>query len=216
MGGCIRTCGDVGEDLQVERGFHCHGELIGREGLENPARIRLGHGGIVATLVSGMVTRSRVDWVLEGVALAALLGALGLAGYYWPQIPERVVQLGYRYGRPLGMVGIVTAKNALWMLALIDVVAYSGMTLGSRGKGLIEIPLELERGSPQLRQMLFSMMIVMKTVLMLFAVYLMWALVNIGLRTGGGGFSGEFLTLFTLAVPLPLIFYTLKLRKYQR
>jgi hypothetical protein len=55
----------------------------------------------------------------------------------------------------------------------------------------------------------------MKTVLMLFAVYLVWALVNVGLRRGGG-LSGAFLTGFTLAVPLPLVFYTLKLRKYQR
>ena len=145
----------------------------------------------------------------------ALLSALGLAGYYWPQIPERVVQLGYRYGRPQGINGLMTAKNALWMVGLIDIGAYIGLTMGARGKGLIEIPPELERGSPQLRQMLFSMVIVMKAVLMMFAVYLTWSLVNVGLRRGGG-FSGSFLTLFTLAVPLPLVFYTLKLRKYQR
>jgi hypothetical protein len=162
-----------------------------------------------------MVVRSKMDWVLEGVALAALLGALVLVGIYWPRIPERVVDLGYRYGRAPGITGMMTAKNALWMVSLIDIAAYVGLTMGARGKGLIEIPPELERGSPQLRQMLFSMVIVMKTVLMLFAVYLVWALVNIGLRRGGG-FSGAFLTGFTLAVPLPLVFYTLKLRKYQR
>ncbi|MEO5926845.1 MAG: hypothetical protein ABIR70_23730 [Bryobacteraceae bacterium] len=155
-----------------------------------------------------------MDWVLEGVALAALVAALALAGYYWPRIPERVVEFGSRYGRPLGINGFVTAKNALWMVSLIDIGSYVGLTLGSRGKGLIEIPPELERGSPRLRQMLFSMVIVMKAVLALFAVYLMWALVNIGLRQGAG-VSREFLTLFTLAVPLPLLFYTLKLRRYQ-
>ncbi len=162
-----------------------------------------------------MVTRSRVDWILEGVAFVALLIALGIAVAYWPRIPERVVELGYRYGRPPGINGLMTAKNALWMVGLIDIGAYVGLTLGARGNGLFEIPPELERGSPQLRQMLFSMVIVMKAVLTLFTVYLMWALVNIGLRRGGG-FSGEFLTLFTLAVPFPLVLYTLKLRKYQR
>jgi hypothetical protein len=162
-----------------------------------------------------LVVRSKVDWVLEGVALTALLTTLALAGYYWPQIPERVVQLGYRYGRPQGINGLMTAKNALWVVGLIDIGAYIGLTMGARGKGLIEIPPEVERGSPRLRQMLFSMVIVMKAVLMMFAVYLVWSLVNIGLRRGGG-FSGGFLTLFTLAVPLPLVFYTLKLRKYQR
>jgi hypothetical protein len=59
------------------------------------------------------------------------------------------------------------------------------------------------------------MVIVMKVVLALFAVYLVWALINVGLRRGGG-LSGGFLTVFTLAVPLPLVLYTVKLRRYRR
>jgi len=161
------------------------------------------------------VSRSKVDWALEGVALAALLSAVALAAIYWPRIPERVVELGYRYGRPPGINGLVTAKNTLWIVVLIDALAYLGLTWGAKGHGLFEIPEELERGAPRLRQMLFSMVIVMKAVLTLFAVYLVWALVNVGLRRGGG-VSGLFLTGFTLAVPLPLVVYTLKLRKYRR
>jgi hypothetical protein len=159
--------------------------------------------------------RSKVDWILEGVALSALITALVMVGTYWPRIPERVVQLGYRYARTPGVNTLLTAKNALLMVALIDVGSYLGLTLGARGKGLFEIPPELERGSPQLRQMLFSMVIVMKAVLTLFTVYLVWALVNIGMRRGAG-LSGGFLTVFTLLVPLPLVLYTVKLRKYKR
>jgi hypothetical protein len=51
-------------------------------------------------------------------------------------------------------------------------------------------------------------------VLALFAAYLVWALINVGLRRGTR-LSGSFLTLFTLAVPLPLVIYTVKLRKYR-
>lgn len=159
--------------------------------------------------------RSRVDWVLEGVALAAVVSALALVIVYFPQIPERFVNLGYRYGRPQGVAGLMTARNVLWMVAGIDVLAYVGLTLGGRGKGLFEIPPDLERQSPHLRQMLFSMVIVMKTVLTLFAVYLVWSLVNVGLRRGGG-LNGGFLTLFTLLVPVPLVFYTVKMRRYSR
>jgi len=150
-----------------------------------------------------MVRRSKVDWALEGVALAAVLSAVALVAIYWPLMPTP------RFNR------LMSTKNVLWMVALIDVVAYLGLTLGARGRGLIEIPEELERGAPELRQMLFSMVIVMKAVLALFAVYLVWALVNVGLRRGGG-VSGGFLTLFTLAVPLPLVLYTVKLRRYRR
>ena len=161
------------------------------------------------------VKRSTVDWALEVVALAALVSAITLVGIYWTQIPDRVVELGYRYGRAPGITGMMTAKNALWMVTLIDAAAYLGLTLGSSGQWLFQIPAEMERMAPQLRQMLFSMVIVMKTVLTLFVVYLVWALVNVGLRRGGG-LSGGFLTVFTLAVPLPLVLYTLKLRKYGR
>lgn len=147
------------------------------------------------------VTRSKVDWVLEAVALLALLFAVAMTVYFWPRIPPP-------------RFAILPAKTTLWMVVLIDAVAYLGLTLGARGKGFFEIPPDLERRSPQLRQMLYSMVIVMKAVLTLFAAYLVWALVNVGLRRGGG-LSGEFLTIFTLAVPLPLVFYTLKLRRYR-
>ncbi len=159
--------------------------------------------------------RSRIDWVLEAVALAATLAALAVVAVYYPRIPERVVDLGYRYGRPAGLSGIFTPKTVLWMVAAIDAVAYLGLTLGGRERGLFEIPAELERDAPHLRQMLFSMVIVMKTVLALFGVYLVWSLVQVALRKGSG-ISGEFLTLFTLAVPVPLIFYTVKMRRYRK
>ncbi len=159
--------------------------------------------------------RSKVDWVLEAVALAAVVSAIAIVAIYWTRIPDRVVELGYRYGRAPGIAGIMTAKNALWMVTLIDALAYVGLTVGSSGEWLFQIPTEMDRMAPQLRQMLFSMVIVMKAVLTLFVVYLVWALVNVGLRRGGG-LSGGFLTLFTLAVPLPLLLYTLKLRKYRR
>jgi hypothetical protein len=142
-----------------------------------------------------------VDWALEIVALAALLTALALAAYYSLRIPNP------------RFVRFLPPKTTLWLVTLIDVAAYTGLTLGARGKALFEIPPELERRSPQLRQMLFSVLIVMKAVLAVFAVYLVWALINVGLRRGTG-LSGWVLTAFTLAVPLPLIFYTVRLRRY--
>lgn len=153
--------------------------------------------------------------MLEAVALAATLAAIALVAVYYPRIPERVVDLGYRYGRPPGFNGIFTPKTVLWMVALINAGAYVGLTLGARGRGLFEIPEELERGSPHLRQMLFSMVIVMKTVLALFGAYLVWSLAQVALRQGRG-ISGEFLTLFTLVVPVPLVFYTVKMRRYRK
>lgn len=105
--------------------------------------------------------------------------------------------------------------TTLLAVAGIDLLAYIGLTLGARGRGLFHIPDELERDAPHVRQMLFSMVIVMKAVLALFGLYLVWTLVQMGLRLGTG-VSGRFLTIFTLAVPIPLIFYTVKLRRYSK
>ncbi|MEO8096934.1 MAG: hypothetical protein ABI811_04490 [Acidobacteriota bacterium] len=159
--------------------------------------------------------RSKMDWVLEAVAGAALLAAFGLVFYYWPQIPERAVRQGFRMGPPPGVMGLMTAKNALWMVLTLDLAAYLGLTFGSLRRGLIHLPEQVEREAPHLKQMMFSVMIVMKAVLMLFTVYIVWALVNVGLRQETG-ISGRALTVFTLAVPLPLIYYTVKLRRYRR
>jgi hypothetical protein len=149
-----------------------------------------------------------VDWFLEGIALAAVIGVAALAVIYAPQIAARPrFGLARASGLPVG--------TTLWAVAGIDVLAYIGLTLGMRGRGLFQIPDELESDAPHVRQMLFSMIIVMKAVLALFGLYLVWTLVQMGLRLGAG-VSGRFLTIFTLAVPLPLIFYTVKLRRYNK
>jgi hypothetical protein len=150
-----------------------------------------------------------VDWVLEALALVATLSAIALVAYYAPQIQERVWRGPFRPpgADPLG------ARLTLWLIAGIQALAYLGLTFAARGRGLFHIPDELERNAPHVRQMLFSMMIVMKAVLALFGTYLVWTLIAVAQRRGTG-ISGTFLTVFTLAVPVPLLFYTLKLRRY--
>jgi hypothetical protein len=148
-----------------------------------------------------------VDWFLEIVALVAAIAAVGLAVFYWPQLAARP-RFPYRAsGLPIG--------TTLWFVAAIDALAYLGLTLGARGRGLFHIPEVLDREAPHVRQMLFSMMIVMKTILALFGLYLVWVLVRMGMRLDTG-VDGSFLTFFTLAVPVPLIFYTVKLRRYSK
>ena len=92
-----------------------------------------------------LVQRSKVDWALEAVAVVALFAAMALAFTFWMEIPERVVFLGDRYGRMPGIAGLMTAKNTLWMVCLIDVLAYTGLTAASSKNGLFEIPADVER-----------------------------------------------------------------------
>lgn len=156
--------------------------------------------------------RFTVDWVLEGVSLAALLAGLALAVSAWDELPARLPRRPF--GNPAAGFGAWTARNALWIVMLLNTCAYVGLTAAAHWDKLIHVPAELDRAHPHLRQLLFSMVIVLKAVLATFSLYLMWALANIG-RGQGAGLSGGFVTLFVLAVPAPLIWYTLKLRRYR-
>jgi hypothetical protein len=148
-----------------------------------------------------VVKRSKFDWVLEGVALLAVLATVVGVSIYAPRLLPVL-------RRSAGLA----PRTTLLCVAAIDIATYAVLTW--RAQRLFDIPAELERRAPQLRAMLFSLAIAMKTVLTLFAAYLVWALINIGLRRGSG-ISSSFLTLFTLAVPLPLTIYTVKIRKYR-
>ncbi len=156
--------------------------------------------------------RSKVDWALEMVALLAVAAAVWLVLSEWDQIPVFGLQRGGRFGMNRGPW---TARNALWVVTLLNVGAYLGLTAATHWQKLIHIPADMDRDAPHVRQLLFSMVIVLKAVLMLFSLYVVWALVNVALGQGGG-LSPKFLTVFTLAVPLPLILYTVKLRRYRK
>lgn len=166
--------------------------------------------------VSAPPARSRFDWVLEAVALAALVGVFVLAWMYWDQLPNAVVPRR-RFGPPRSLWSTVwTFKNGLFLVMGLNTLAYLGLTVTGQSQKAILVPAELDKAAPHIRPMMFSLVIVLKTVLMLFALYLTWALVAIG--TGGGAmarewFSGWSLTAFVLCVPLPLVLVTLRLRR---
>ncbi|MEP7353077.1 MAG: hypothetical protein ABI824_07580 [Acidobacteriota bacterium] len=166
-------------------------------------------------------TRSKFDWLLEGVALLALLAGFTLVAYYWSRIPAHVPtrftsgigRFGSRSVAPGGsapafsLQQLWSARNGLWFVMGMNALAYIGLTLANRYQKLVSIPEQLARQSPHLRPLVYSMVIAAKTVLMLFSLFLVWSLISVG--TGRGApVNRESLTLFTLAVPLPLILFT--------
>jgi hypothetical protein len=156
--------------------------------------------------------RSKIDWVLEGMSVAALLAGLALAISAWDELPARLARRPF--GASAAGFGPWTARNALWIVMLLNAGAYVGLTAAAHWDKLIHVPAELDRAHPHLRQLLFSLVIVLKAILTLFSLYLMWALASIG-RGHGAGLNGGFVMLFVLLVPAPLIWYTVKLRRYR-
>jgi hypothetical protein len=153
--------------------------------------------------------RSAVDWALEAVSLAAVIATVAVAAAYWPRIAARA-PLHLRIPRAWN------PKTALWIMLGIDVGTYLLLTAAARFQRLIYfVPAEMGRSSPQVRQLLLSMIIVLKAVMALLSAYLVWALVKVMLGHARS-LNPRFLTLFVLCVPVPLILYTVKLRRYRR
>lgn len=152
--------------------------------------------------------RTGFDWLMEGAALAGLLAVFGLAAFYWDQIPDGAPRR-FRFAQSST---VWTIKNGMWLLMGLNLTAYLALTIGGQSQKLIRVPAELDRAAPHVRPMMFSLLLVLKTVLMLFAAYLTWALVSIG-RGERGFLSGWWLTALVLALPLPLALYSMRIRK---
>jgi hypothetical protein len=159
-------------------------------------------------MVATKPKRSAVDWLLEGVAFAALMATVYIVASEWTRISHRPPP---RFRIP----GAWDPKLALWIMMAINAGSYAMLTAAAYSQKLISIPVGIERDSPQVRQLMFSMMIVMKAVMMMLSVYLVWSLVNVMLGHVRG-LNPRFLTLFVLLVPVPLLLYTLKLRRFRR
>jgi hypothetical protein len=152
--------------------------------------------------------RTTVDWLLEGVSLAALAVTVAIVAVNW-------TRLSHRPPPRFQIRGAWNPNVVLWTMMTINVGSYIMLTAAAHYQKIISLPETLERDSPQVRQLLLSMMIVMKAIMMLLSVYLIWSLVNVMLGHPRG-LSPRFLTLFVLLVPLPLLLYTVKLRRYRR
>jgi hypothetical protein len=122
-----------------------------------------------------MKTRRPVfHWTLEIVSLLAVAAAVALAALNWNYVPDRVP----RPGSPAWF----SPRTTLLLVVLMNFAAYAGLTVaGARGK-LIQIPAELERASPRVRSLLLSIVLMLKTALMLFSAYLVWTIVDVSRR----------------------------------
>ena len=154
--------------------------------------------------------RSKLDWLCEAIAIAALAGMIGLIAIQWANLPDRMPTHFGVSGQP----DEFGSKNTLWVLALVNVGAYVVMTLASRYQRLINLPFRVDRDGPEVRQVLRTMTIVLKAGMMVLLGYIAWAMVNTGLGRADGLGPG-FLPVFLAVTFLPLIRFLAKLRKFR-
>lgn len=107
--------------------------------------------------------RTRLDWLLEVIAFAALAATFLLLLDRWPQLPGNVPIHFSTTGMPNGW----SNKDTLWILPLLGAVLYLILTLVAKNPYSMNIPIQLDRENPEIRALLLSMAITLKAVVLL-------------------------------------------------
>jgi uncharacterized membrane protein len=150
--------------------------------------------------------RSTLDWVFEAVSAAAILAAIGDVAMHWSMLPERIPTHFGVSGNPNGWGG----KIMLLLLLAATVVVAVVLTVAESYQRLINIPMSLDRDSPEVRRLLRSMVIAMKAVITLTFVWI----ADLTMRTAVGeanGLGRAFAPVFLCGLAAPSIYYLVRL-----
>ena len=144
--------------------------------------------------------RSAQDWLLEAIALAALIATFAMVFGHWQRLPGFARRgSGESYG----------------VMILLNAGVYLLLTLASRYQQLVAVPFEIDRERPEVKQLLLRMTIVLKTILMVLLAGLLWIIVNTPLgRMRSVGRS--FLLVFLAAMLAPTLVYVRKLSRFRK
>ncbi len=152
--------------------------------------------------------RSTLDWILEFVSAAALIGAASDVAMHWSLLPDRIPTHFGVSGNPDGWGG----KNMLLLLLALTLAVAILLTVAESYQRLINIPISVDRESPRVRGLLRSMVIVLKAV---FTIVFVW-MVDVTMRTALGeatGLGRAFLPVFLAATIAPMVYYLVKLKR---
>jgi len=144
--------------------------------------------------------RSAQDWLLETIALAALVAMFAMVFGHWQRLPV--------FARR-------SNGGSLGVMVLLNAGVYLLLTFASRYQQLVSVPFEIDRERSEVKRLLLQMTIVLKTVLMVLLAGLLWIIVHtpIGrIRTAGRGF----LAVFLIAMLAPTLVYVRKLSRYRK
>lgn len=155
--------------------------------------------------------RSTLDWMLEGVSGLAVAVAIGDVAMHWSSLPARIPVHFGAAGSPNEWGG----RNMLLFLLAATVAMAVLLTVAESYQRLINIPMKVDRDSPEVRRLLRSMAITMKAVITVSSVWI----ADLTMRTAVGeanGLGGAFLPVFVGGVLLPVVYYVVKLSRLGR
>src|SRR6185312_17131780 len=115
-----------------------------------------------------MPRRTAFDWVLEVFALAAVIATFTFVAAHWEQLPVKIPTHFGAAGRPNAW----GSKSSVWLLPIISAGCYLLLLIASRHQGLVNLPVSVDRERPEVRQLLFRFVNVLKAVVTAMFFYL--------------------------------------------
>jgi uncharacterized membrane protein len=152
--------------------------------------------------------RSGVDWLLEGIAAASVVAAAAEIVMRWNALPARIPTHFGMSGQANGWGG----RNSLLVLLASTIVMFALLTAAEKYQRLVNIPVKVDRESPQVKRLIRSLAIAMKAVLS--AGFFWITHVTVGIAMGERAAMGQvFLPVFLGAVSAPIVYYSVRLKK---
>lgn len=152
--------------------------------------------------------RSIFDWVLEGVSAIALAAASADVAIEWNRMPARIpVHFG-----AAGSPNAWGDRTMLLFLLAATVAMAVVLTIAGSYQRLINIPMKVDRESPEVRRLLRSLVIAMKAVITVSSVWV----IDLTMRTALGeanGLGRAFAPVFVAAVIAPIVYYLVRLAR---
>jgi hypothetical protein len=144
--------------------------------------------------------RSTQDWLLEAVALAALIATFAMVFGHWQRLPVFA-----RRGN----------TGSLSVMVLLNAGVYVLLTIATRYQQLVNVPFEIDRDRPEVKRLLLRMTIVLKTVFMVFLAGMLWMILHMPLRRSRG-LGWDFLVVFFVAMLAQTVFFVRKLSRFRK
>ena len=152
--------------------------------------------------------RAAADWVMEAIALAALLGMVVLLLDQWQQVPEKVPI----HFSASGAANRWGSKDSLWLLPLLGGVVYLLLTFTAKNPYFMNVPIQIDRENPVVRSLLLRMSITLKAAILLTFLGIIWFSIDTALGKSEG-LGAWFLPSTLVVICGPMIGFLVRLNR---
>ena len=148
--------------------------------------------------------------LLEVISLTSVLTAFAIVKAFWPELPDRVPS---HFGIS-GTADAWSSKGTIWIVPFVLAGLYALVSLTQRFPRFINIPFDIDRSDPQVRNDLALMMLWLKSMMSLIFLWIVWSTIETALgHTNGLGLA--FLPLALGGTIGVTAFFLMKLRRYR-